>query len=145
MIQAKKNLNQLQPKCYVIDSQTAKNKYNQYSSIKCETESIKSSFCDYSDASILVKGDISVTADNNRDVAFKNCAPFFTCKTEVNGVVIDDANYIHIAMTMYNLIEYNDNYSDTSESLWQIILNHLSTKQMLQEKQQTLLIIEIVL
>ena len=46
-------------------------------------------------------------------------------------MVIDDANYIHIAMTMYNLIEYNDNYSDTSESLWQIILNYLSTKQML--------------
>ena len=26
---------------------------------------------------------------------------------------------INIAMPMYNLIEYSDNYSDTSESLWQ--------------------------
>ena len=26
---------------------------------------------------------------------------------------------INIAMTMYNLIEYSDNYSDTSGSLWQ--------------------------
>ena len=27
--------------------------------------------------------------------------------------------HINIAMPMYNLIEYNDNYSDTSGSLWQ--------------------------
>ena len=47
-------------------------------SIQFETESIKSSFCDYSDAFILVTGDIKVTADNNIDVAFKNCAPFST-------------------------------------------------------------------
>ena len=37
---------------YVIDSQTAKDKYNQRSSVKFETESIKSSLCDYSDANI---------------------------------------------------------------------------------------------
>ena len=47
-------------------------------SIQFETESIKSSLCDYSDAFILVTGDIKVTADNNIDVAFKNCAPFST-------------------------------------------------------------------
>ena len=41
-------------KWYVIGSQAAKNKYNQNSSIKFETESIKSSLCDYSDAFILV-------------------------------------------------------------------------------------------
>ena len=32
---------------------------------------------------------------------------------------IDDAQYINIAVSMYNLIEYSDNYSDTSGSLWQ--------------------------
>ena len=32
---------------------------------------------------------------------------------------LDEANYIYIAMLMYNLIEYSDNYSDTSGSLWQ--------------------------
>ena len=36
-------------KWYVIDSQTAKGKYNQNNSIKWETESIKSSLCNYSD------------------------------------------------------------------------------------------------
>ena len=103
----------------VKDSQTAKDKRNQNNSIKLETESIKSSLCDYSDAFILVTGDITVTADNDTNVAFKNCAAFSTCKTEINDAFIEEANYIYIAMPMYNLIEYSDNYSDTSGSLWQ--------------------------
>ena len=63
--------------CY---RQTAKDKHNQHNSIKFETESIKSSLCDYSDAFILVTGDITVNANNDTDVAFKYCAPFSTCK-----------------------------------------------------------------
>ena len=31
---------------------------------------------------------------------------------------VDYANFINITMPMYNLIEYSDNYSDTSGSLW---------------------------
>ena len=106
-------------KLYIIDSQTAKGKYDQNNSIKFETESIKSSLCDYSDALILVTSDIAVAANNDTDVAFKNCAPFSTCKTVINDVFVDEANHIYIAMPMYNLIEYSDNYSDTSGSLWQ--------------------------
>ena len=106
-------------KSYVIDSQTAKDKCNQNNSIKFETESIKSSLCDYSDVFILVTGDITVIADNDTDIAFKNCAPFSTCKTEINDAFIDEANHIYIAMPMCNLIEYSENYSDTSGSLWQ--------------------------
>ena len=37
-------------KCYVIDSQTAKDKYSQNNYIKFEKESIKSSLCGHSDA-----------------------------------------------------------------------------------------------
>ena len=85
-----------------MDSQTAI-KYNQNNSIKFETESIESSLCDYSDAFILVIGDINVNA--GKDVAFKNCAPFSTCKAEINDVFIDEANHIRIAMPIYNLIE----------------------------------------
>ena len=62
--------------------------------------------------------DITVNAHNNTDVAFKNGAPFSTCKTEINDVFVDEANHIYIAMPIYNLIEYSDNYSDTSGSLW---------------------------
>ena len=45
--------------------------------------------------------------------------PFYTFKTEINDVFIDEVNYIYIAMPIYNLIEYTDNYSDTSGSLQQ--------------------------
>ena len=76
-------------KWYVIDIQTAKGKYHPNGSIKFKTKSINSSLCDYSDAFILVTGDIKVIADNNIDVAFKNCAPFSTYKTDINDVFVD--------------------------------------------------------
>ena len=113
-------------KWYVIGSQTAKDKYNPNNSIKLETETIKSSLCDYSDAFILVTGYITVGADDDTHVAFKNCASFSTCKTEINDVFIDEANHISIAMPMYNLIEYSDNYSDASGSLWQFKKDEIS-------------------
>ena len=106
-------------KWYVIDSQTTKGKYKQGDTIKFETETIKSSLCDYSDAFILVTGNITVAANNDTDVAFKNCAPFSTCTTKINDVFVEETNHIYIAVPMYNLIEYSDNYSDTSGSLWQ--------------------------
>ena len=55
---------------------------NKWCGIESQTEKIKSSLCGYSDAFILVTADTTVTADNNTDVAFKNCAPFSTCKTD---------------------------------------------------------------
>ena len=51
-------------------------------------------------------------------VVFKNCAPFEKCSTEIDGTLVDEANFINITMPMYNLIEYSDNYSDTSGILW---------------------------
>ena len=114
-----KNLDFLQKVVHknIIDSQTTKGKYKQGYTIKFETETIKSSLCDYSDAFILVTGNITVVADDNTDVAFKNCAPFSTCTTKINDIFVDEANHIYIATPMYNVIEYNDNYSDTSGSL----------------------------
>ena len=106
-------------KCYVIDSQTAKSKYKQVDTIKFETETIKSSHCDCSDAFILVTGNITVAANNDTDVTFKNCTPFSTCTTKINDVFVDEANYVDVAMPMYNLIKHSDNYSNTSGSLWQ--------------------------
>ena len=104
-------------KWYVIDSQTTKGKYKQGDTIKFEAETIKSSLCDYSDAFILVTGNIVVSAGNNTDVTFKNCAPSSTCKTVIKDVYIDEVNYIYITMPMCNLFEYSNNYSDTSGSL----------------------------
>ena len=88
---------------------------------------IRSSLCDCSDAYILIKGNITVNntagaaaANNtNKKVIFKNCAPFTNCISKINNTQIDNAEYIDIVMPMYNLIEYSDNYSKTSVSLWQ--------------------------
>ena len=103
MIQAMKSQNLLQKKWYVIDSQTTKGEYKQGDTIKFEAEAIKSSLHDYSDALILVTGNIAVDADNNTDVAFKKCAPFSTCATKINDIFVDEVNHIYIAMPMYNL------------------------------------------
>ena len=102
--------------------------YNVNSQIKFKTTMLKSSLCDYSDAYILVKGTITVNntaaadadANNtNKKVIFKNCAPFTICISEINNTQVDNVKDIDIVMPMYNLIEYSDNYSKTSGSLWQ--------------------------
>ena len=50
---------------------------------------------------------------------FKNCASFTNCISQINNTQIDNAEYIDIVMPMCNLIEYSDNYSKISGSLWQ--------------------------
>ena len=85
-------------KWHVIDSQIAKGKYRPGDTIKFEAETIKSSLCDYSDAFILVTGNITVDANNDTNVMFKNCSAFSTCTTKINDVIVDEANHIYIAM-----------------------------------------------
>ena len=89
---------------------------------------LRSSVCEYNDTYILVKGNISVNntaavdadANNtNQKVIFKNCAPFTDCISKINNTEVDNAKDIDIVMPMYNLIEYSNNYSKTSGSLWQ--------------------------
>ena len=96
MIQTMKRQNLL--KWYVIDSQITKGKCKQGDTIKFETETIKSSHCDYSDAFILVTGNNTVYTDNNTEVAFKNCAPFSICTTKTNDVFVDEAIRLNIAI-----------------------------------------------
>ena len=93
--------------------------------LNLKQETIKSSLCDYSDVFILATGDITVNEGNDTDVGFKNCAPFSTCKTEINYVFVDEANHIFITMPLYNLIEYSDNCAYTSGSLWQFRINEV--------------------
>ena len=100
-----------------------------HTKMKFLTSSLESNLCDWSDAYILVTGDIAVKRRNAADsadivlgaitqVGFKNCAPFKDCRTKINDTFVDYADFINFAMPMYNLIEYSDNYSDTSGSLW---------------------------
>ena len=107
-----------QKKWYIIDSESKAN-YSHENPIKFLTSSLESSLCDYSDAYILVTGNINITGgDNNTKVAFKNCAPFKKCRTEINETFTDDAEHVNILMPMYNFIEYSDNYFNTSGSIW---------------------------
>ena len=104
--------------------------YNNDKQIRFKTTMLKSSLCDYSDAYILVKGKITIMGagadlaarqadERDKGVAFKNCAPFTSCKSDINNAEIEYCQDIDIIMAMYNLIEYSDNYSKKSESLWQ--------------------------
>ena len=109
-------------KWYVINDQnnTDYGEGNEDSTtVKFETKVIKSNLCDYSDAYILVTGNITATGgDANTRVAFKNCSPFTKCITHINDEHVDNADNLDIIMPMYNLIEYSNNYSDTSGSSW---------------------------
>ena len=99
---------------------------------------LRSNLCDYSDAYILVKGTITVTApevNNNasnirdkRDIPLilKKNAPFVSCITRINGELIEDADDLDIVMPMYNLLEYSKNYRKTIGSLYNHYRDELS-------------------
>ena len=74
---------------------------------------------------IVVKGIIDLLADNanendkaQKDVMFKNNASVRSCIPQINNRLIDNIEYLDIVMPRYNLLEYSDNYSMTSGSLW---------------------------
>ena len=104
---------------------------------------LKSSLCHYSYVYILVEGTITITGsagaepdankprtaaqllaarqadEGNKGVTFKNCASFSNGISEINNAQVDNVKDIDIVMPMYNLLEYSNNYSKTSVSLWQ--------------------------
>ena len=65
-------------------------------------------------------GDIKIAdVTANTKVEFKNCAPFTRCVTHINDEHVETAENLDIIMPMYNLIEYSDNYANSSGSLYQ--------------------------
>ena len=44
----------------------------------------------------------------------------------MNNTQIDNAKDIDVVMPLHNLIEYSNNYSETSESLWQYYRDELN-------------------
>ena len=88
--------------------------------IKYDTRVLKPNLCDYAEAYILVDGTIRAAAANaNTRLALKIFAPFTKCNLEINDEHIDTAENLDITMPMYNLIEYSDNYPDSSATLYQ--------------------------
>ena len=114
------------------------NTYNENKSIRFKTPMLRSNLCDYSDAYILVKGTITVTAPGvnnnannirdkrNRPLILKNNAPFVSCITRINGELIEDANGLDIVIPMHNLLEYSKNYRKTIGSLYNYYRDELS-------------------
>ena len=120
--------------------------YNVNKEIRIKTSMLRSDLCDYSDAYIVVKGNITVikktftaedfeapnnaaanaadtnnsnnNAFNEKKLVFKNNATFINCILKINGVKIDNAEVLDVVMPMYNLLEYSKNYKKTTGSLW---------------------------
>ena len=42
-----------------------------------------------------------------------------TAPAKKNNIQVGNAKDLDIVMSMYNLIQYNNNYEETSESIWQ--------------------------
>ena len=112
--------------------------YNVNEEIRIKTSILRSDLCGFSDAYIVVEGDIIVAkkiftaadfershntnlnaintnnANNNtfgeKKLVFKNNAPFINCISKINGVKIDNAEDLDVVMPMYNLLEYSKNY-----------------------------------
>ena len=90
--------------------------------MRFKTSMLRSDFCDYSDAYIVIKGKIIVANPDNdaydKKLAFKNNAPFTSCISKINNTLIDNAEGLDIVMSMYNLTEYSKSYRKTTGSLW---------------------------
>ena len=104
--------------------------------IRIKTSILRSYLCHYSNAYIIVKGNITVikkiftaidfeapnnTANNTifdeKKLVFKNNVPFIICISKINGIKIDIAEDLDFVMPMYNLHEYSKNYRKTTGNL----------------------------
>ena len=104
-----------------IYDQSKKN-YNVSKEIRIKTPMLRSDLCDFSDAYVVVEGNITVTdpdgAKRNKNVAFKNDRPFINCISKINDVLTNNAEDLDVVMPMQNLLEYIKNYRNTTGSLW---------------------------
>ena len=75
---------------------------------------LRSDLCNYSDAYIVVKGDLIVT--NFGSIMYDK--KFISCILKLNNTLIDNAEDLDIVIPMYNLLEYSKNYRKTTGSFW---------------------------
>ena len=108
---------------YGVDKDTGANNPD---TIKYDTRVLKRNLCGYAEAYILVDGTIrAANAVNATRLVLKSCAPFTKCNLEINDEHVDTAENLDIVMPMYNLVEYSDNYQDSSATLININeMNH---------------------
>ena len=95
-------------------SGSAEDRYKPSKQIRFKTSMLRSDLCDFSDAYIVVKGDITLTKDKNRGfidirnrfLAFRNKTLFTNCISKINNVLIDNEKDLDVVTAMYNLLEY---------------------------------------
>ena len=90
-------------------------------SIRFKTSILRSDSCDFSDAYIVVKETITVEGENdaktrNKRLIFKYNSSFRSCISKIYNKFIENAEDLVIVLSMYNLLEYSNTYSVTSES-----------------------------
>ena len=78
--------------------------------VRTKTSMLRSDFCNFNDAYIVAKGENTLEGDNdankrNKNLAFKNNAPFANRISKINGVKIDNAEDLDVVMPLYNLLE----------------------------------------
>ena len=105
--------------------------YDVNKEIRIKTSMLRSDLCDFNDAHIVVKGDVTLEGDNdankrNKNLVFKNNAQFTNCISKINGAKIDNAEDLDVVMPMYNLLEHSKNYRKTTGSLWNYYRNEPS-------------------
>ena len=107
-------------------SGSADDRYKPSKQIRFKTSMLRSDLCDFSDAYIVVKGDITLTKTparvfidtRNRVLVLKNNTSFTNCISKINNVLTDNAEDLDIVMPMHNLLEYSKNYRKTTGSFW---------------------------
>ena len=107
-------------------SGSAENRYKPSKKIRFKASILRSDLCNFRDAYIVVKGDVTLTKTDgrrftdirNRFLAFQNNTSITNCISKINNVLIDNAEDLDVVMSMYSLIEYSKNYRKTTKSLW---------------------------
>ena len=105
-----------------VQSQSG-NTYNTSKPIRFKASMLRSDLCDYSDAYVWVKGNITVTNPNdnanfNKELTLKNNALLISCISKINGELVENAEDLNIVIPMYNSLEYSKNHEKTSGSLF---------------------------
>ena len=97
--------------------------FNPNKQIKFKTPMLRSDLCDYSEAYVWVKGDVTATDPTpniifNDYFAFKHNAPFISCVSKINNKLVENTEDLDVVMPMYHVLEYSKNYQKTSGSLF---------------------------
>ena len=96
--------------------------YDTSKQIRFKASMLRSDLCDYSEAYVWVRGDVTASNEGNvnfdRKFVFRNNAPFLSCILKINSKLVENAEDLDIVMPMYNLLEYSKNYEKASGSLF---------------------------